>query len=362
MVVIGHSTTYISESGASPAARVIINTLGAGWLGVVGFFVISGYCISATCDSLRRKPNTVAAYFRRRFRRIFPPYWAALLGTVLLVIIVAWLFGPSLMSDVPRLLPHPGELSPVQWLGNISLIENWRSNAFGGNRLMQLGPAWTLCYEEQFYAVCGLILLVSRRHFFLGTIVVSALTLGLLVAHRTVTGLFIDGNWFPFAAGILLYYQVNYATLLKRRLSAALLLGTAIATICHFPAGSWQIPLFFTAPVVALVFLLLHPLDRQMMLLKFMKPLTFCGTICYSLYLVHWPIVKLVSHVLYLAGLQSDAATLLVTVPICTALALVIAWLFHLAIERRFLNSPSTKPPVEPPIQRPSELSLAGAP
>ena len=52
------------------------------WAGVPIFFVISGYCISATADSARRKGLPARTYFWRRFRRIFPPYWIFLMAAV----------------------------------------------------------------------------------------------------------------------------------------------------------------------------------------------------------------------------------------------------------------------------------------
>ena len=48
------------------------------WVGVPMFFVISGYCIAATADSSRRKSHPTANYFKRRLKRIFPPYWVVL--------------------------------------------------------------------------------------------------------------------------------------------------------------------------------------------------------------------------------------------------------------------------------------------
>src|SRR5579862_1069402 len=58
MVVLQHATEYSRRNSQGIAAKglaqVAINMLGQGWLGVVIFFVISGYCIAATCDSQRQ--------------------------------------------------------------------------------------------------------------------------------------------------------------------------------------------------------------------------------------------------------------------------------------------------------------------
>jgi peptidoglycan/LPS O-acetylase OafA/YrhL len=66
----------------------------------------------------------------------------------------------------------------------------------------------------------------------------------------------------------------------------------------------------------------------------------FCGRICYSLYLVHQLPVKAISAGFYRAGMASDHATLLLTVPACIAVSVALGWLFYHSVERRFLNVP----------------------
>ena len=62
---------------------------------------------------------------------------------------------------------------------------------------------------------------------------------------------------------------------------------------------------------------------------------------CYSLYLIHWPVTKAVSHTLFLVGVDSSVETALVTIPLCIAVSVLAAWPFHVLVERRFLNTPS---------------------
>ena len=77
MVVVCHSTFYLSASpmrwhGFFQGGVVFLLT--RMWMGVPIFFVISGYCISATCDSSRRRSSPMSQYFQRRLKRIYPPY------------------------------------------------------------------------------------------------------------------------------------------------------------------------------------------------------------------------------------------------------------------------------------------------
>src|SRR5438128_7492185 len=85
MIVLIHAANGLDleELRASPqtgwASSLVAFLLSRMGVGVTIFFVISGYCISATADSNRRSGAGCGQYFVRRIRRIFPPYWAILL-------------------------------------------------------------------------------------------------------------------------------------------------------------------------------------------------------------------------------------------------------------------------------------------
>jgi peptidoglycan/LPS O-acetylase OafA/YrhL len=58
---------------------------------------------------------------------------------------------------------------------------------------------------------------------------------------------------------------------------------------------------------------------------------------CYSLYLVHFPLIVFLGWIAALARLQPSP---LVSIPVCGALAIAASWPFHVHVERRFLNTP----------------------
>src|SRR5262249_27538943 len=156
--------------------------------------------------------ESISTYFLRRLRRICPPYWLALLlGFVLFVLVDVYLY-PSILSATPFAQLRPWWFSPSQWLGNVSLTETWRHYLFGSPRGHILGQSWTLCYEEQFYAVVGLLLLCSRERFFGGALAVTLVVIGLMLLSATsgvsFEGFFFDGQWLCFASGLLVYYAV----------------------------------------------------------------------------------------------------------------------------------------------------------
>ena len=59
---------------------------------------------------------------------------------------------------------------------------------------------------------------------------------------------------------------------------------------------------------------------------------------CYSMYLVHWPTVTIIGHILDLVGVTNPLASLLITVPCCVGATILLGRAFHLLIERKFWN------------------------
>src|SRR5262249_54994550 len=156
-----------------------------------------------------------------------------------------------------------------------------------------LSTAWTLCYEEQFYVVMGLLMLLGRPFFFSGVIVVTIVscTLRLLkpVVPLQVDGVFLDGMWNLFAVGILVYHRVNHATILQRR---CIDLCITVGIICSFllmqmagrPESVTACLDYLTVFLFAGLLTLLHPYDRTLTSWRVLAPLSFCGRLCYSLY------------------------------------------------------------------------------
>jgi len=319
------------------------------WLGVPLFFVISGYCVIASADAARRLPKPGAKFFYRRFRRIYPPYWAWLAVAGLGVWLVESVH-PGFFERV--FVPNPRGFTMWQWLGNLTLTESWRWHITHGVEAELLSPSWTLCYEEQFYALTGLALALTRRFFFSAlSLVTVAVIAGLFMFPLlgvSTLGLFLDGKWLMFAAGIVVYYALNYA---PARAVAWFCVPLGFGALCA-AAGPQQLLLprinepnqsYLCAFSFALLLLGLHRWDGQLAQARIVRPLAFCGERCYSLYLVHWPVVTVVSWAFNRLGLRQPVAILFLGVGCCLAVAVGLAHLFHCLIERRFWNPAYSK-------------------
>ena len=352
LVVIYHSTMVHLGSRVdameNPSPGLLSSIVGSTHymsIGVPIFFVISGYCISAAADAARRRPRPIRSYFTRRFRRIYPPFWSVVVLTAVFVGTVDLII-PGILSSQPVPYLRPWWYSGWQWLGSLTLTETWRHHLVGGPRGNFPGHAWTLCYEEQFYAVMGFLLVVAPRRLFaaIACVTLSVVLIVLLAGEwMPIEGFFFDGSWLLFAAGIIVYYKINYASRITSRLIDVLFL----AGLLHAMFGPIPIAAFdhnqrvnaIAALATALLFSVLHRWDLYFEGMAMLRPLAFCGKICYSMYLIHPPLVRCVGKSFHRLGVRGDLATLTLTTPISIAISIVAAWVFYTMVERRFLNA-----------------------
>jgi peptidoglycan/LPS O-acetylase OafA/YrhL len=343
-VVVYHSCLYYPSIAAPPAeydpADAVLRATSGLWQGVPLFFVISGYCIAATADRSRRESGAVGSYFTRRFWRIYPPYWAIILLSIILVAAVDVALQPGLLSSPPRSQLRPWWFSASQWVGNVTLTETWRPYLFGSSRAHFVGQSWTLCYEEQFYLVVGLILVFTARRLFLAAslVTVASFAVQLFAAYRgtDVSGFFFDGSWLMFAAGILVYYHLNYAGRIAKLISFAVL-SLAVLTVGW--GGVTTVEGSTSAFAFALLIIVLRRWDARIADCRWLAPLAWCGTICYSLYLAHALLVRIAQKAFYSAGVTSSAGTLFVVLPCCVLVSLLAGHAFYMMVERRFMPS-----------------------
>ncbi len=108
-----------------------------GWIGVDLFFVLSGFLITGLLVDTREAENYFSGFYARRVLRIFPLYYATLLG----ILAVAHFIHPY-----PTQLPLPADRR-LYYLFLANWLCLWKG-AWGAN---VLGHFWSLAVEEQFY-------------------------------------------------------------------------------------------------------------------------------------------------------------------------------------------------------------------
>jgi peptidoglycan/LPS O-acetylase OafA/YrhL len=131
--------------------------LGGGFVGVDVFFVISGYLITQViAGDLARGEFSIAIFYERRIRRIFP----ALFAMLAFCAVVGWLI----------FLPRDFEKLGANIVGATAFVSNiffWEQTDYfdGPAEMKPLLHTWSLAVEEQFYILFPLLLIVARRWF-----------------------------------------------------------------------------------------------------------------------------------------------------------------------------------------------------
>lgn len=253
-----------------------------GHLGVVVFFLISGYII--THASLREGRRDFAL---KRLLRIFPALWVGIALSYAIVALAPRIFGEM----VPGFSPAPW----WRWLSALVLGDGFTAGP------ILLSVTWTLVIEIAFYISIFLIIPLQRAR--------PLATTWMLVGAWVV--LTIAVNNIPFFTGLSVKAAPTYLGLLI--LGRAIYLGSrGLVTVIDaalLGVVSFSLFLMFTETYVHAGFLLkpygwggLEPLvtycgavvifflAARMPITRLPKALNFLGDVSYSMYVIHIPV------------------------------------------------------------------------
>lgn len=323
-----------------------------GFSGVFLFFVISGFCIHLKWARQQAETGSAetdfAAFWKRRIRRLYPPYLVALS----LFVFLLW------MEGVP--------ISPVGNPGwDIGLHLLMLHNLDPTTSLTINGVFWTLAIEEQLYLAYFLLLVIRRRLSWFWTLALClAVRIGwfalAFAIHRLWGGIIVvqeaaAAHWFVWVLGA---WSVEAAFGLVKRppwttsvtvsatcLSVAAGLSIFSRVSAHQTAVSdfiWLIndPLwgvgFFVLINRLVWFETVQNAARSLQGFAVTRWLGKVGLFSYSLYLTHELILSHY-HPLVPSHLLTRPAGLLIQIGMLVLAALLLAWLFFQAFEKPFL-------------------------
>jgi peptidoglycan/LPS O-acetylase OafA/YrhL len=266
-----------------------------GFIGVDIFFVISGFLISTIIfGNLEQGTFSIADFYKRRIRRIFP----ALIAVMLAVLI----FGRYLLvtDEYRQLGKHL--IASALFVQNFTL---WRESGYFDSSATSkpLLHLWSLAVEEQFYIFWPLLLafLWKRRQSLAGTTIIVAM---LSFAVNLVT-IKLDSSaayFLPFArfwelmiGGLLAHLYLHRPHLLAQYKEAQsalgavlILLGPIVIRDEHSFPGWWAL-----LPTLGAFFLISAGssawINKKILSNKW---IVHAGLISYPLYLWHWPLLS----------------------------------------------------------------------
>ncbi|WNZ27311.1 acyltransferase [Leptolyngbya sp. NK1-12] len=320
MLFHGFGTTY--DEALSPLAEGLKAIAAPGWLGVHLFFVISGYCITASVYNLRLKQGNTWDFLQNRFWRLFPIYWLALLATLILNII------SSPFNNVP--IGNFISTSWQWWLGNILLIQPYLGVSY------YVIVYWSLVVEIGFYLIVA-ILLFTESCTNTKTAVFIGLTLGVISILLGGTGFTQIGAlaaWSEFLCGALAFAALfaqsqNRVYIHYFAIGSILILGAVSLGMNFIGVGNW---LWFSV-LFALGLYLLYKLDKPLADMKILHWLKFTGLMSYSLYLLHVPLQGRVINLGSRFISEEDPLFLLLQV-LGWAVAIIGSCLFYRFVEK----------------------------
>ena len=285
-------------------------------VGVDFFFVLSGFIIAWIHWSDIGNRARLGDYARKRFLRIYPPYWG-----ILAPLIALYLLAPS--------AGIPSQHDPVNIVMSIFLVPYTSQPV--------LGVAWTLTHEIFFYLLFGLIIYIGRS----ALLILPVWAVAIIVANFGGDALDYPLSFF-FSAFNLEFIMGVFAGMILRRYTMPAPVFFLVASLAVFIVGmvfggniqdnNLVGRLSFGIPATVFVLAAVE-IDRRTPF-RIPKLALLLGAASYSIYLVHPVALSFVTNALS----RIDAMPVGVAAVLIFLAGAIAGILYHLILEKRLMN------------------------
>ncbi|MBL9143727.1 MAG: acyltransferase [Verrucomicrobiaceae bacterium] len=261
---------------------------------VIFFFVLSGYVLQRSWGTEKPTVRSWVAFVVRRWFRMVPLYYAALLLAVLLFALLPLASCPWFRDGVSGATTlHRDHADLRQWLAHVLLIDPRMDSSFINP------PVWTLVVELQMALLFPwLAWLVARARsvWFLGlwagVTLLSQWLESVGVANASCFSLFIAGM------GLAVHGE-SWVPSLKPQASACIMVGGLMFYTCpELPGAWWRLHATLIAVGSALIMASAMALPVMRRLLEH-RLLVHGGEASYGIYVLHFPLLMAVSFELW---------------------------------------------------------------
>ncbi len=302
-----------------------------GHLAVVFFLTLSGFSLALAPARHGWRIGGLARYARRRAWRILPPYWAALAFSLA----VSWAIVPQMHSGPPT-----GRSVVVYGL----LLQDVARAPIPN------GAFWSIAVEAEMYLALPLLLLIRRRLG--GATLLAAVTVPVVAGELLLRPAspvdrltWLTPGLAPLFAVGLVAAGILGASERVRRLPwqwFAALAAAPVVTVMVVMGTEWTVAHFFwidlaIGPAIAMLLAAVatgRPAALGWLLAT--RAIRGLGRFSYSLYLIHLPIVLVVSQKLVAPHVGAGLPRFWVTLAVAVPLSLSGAWLFATVFEIPF--------------------------
>lgn len=288
------------------------------------FFIISGFCIhypntSPTIDLCWK------SYFKRRFWRIYPTYIAALALTSG-ISYICFIFWGDETWDFEKIL-RVATLSQNYPPGNGQFLSN--------------PSLWTIPVEIEFYILYPLAFCFFARlkSFFIWIVAFGLCSTSIYLSNHgynwlSFTAVFLWPSWLLGALVAQLYRDQNFKNYKLHYFIPIVASSLGLGLLSRYQQWeSWEQYLAWTS---FYLFFFVFCLSKTNLLLKIMGKhlfdgISWVGKISFSLYLVHFPVFKLLGH-LHLDFFGEKPANFLI--PLLYLIPVILlSWIFFKWVE-----------------------------
>jgi peptidoglycan/LPS O-acetylase OafA/YrhL len=306
------------------------------------FIVISGFCLML--PAIKTNGNLKGGYllfFKKRARRILPTYYLALIFTLLLIFTI---IGKKTNTIWDNCIP----VTLMDLWTHVLLVQDmFYHSCYAINYTF-----WSISVEWHIYFLFPLLLMVYKKWglvFTMNAAFVLSVFLWYALSQTPLSFYTMSPHYIGLFVFGMLAAQVSFEEtdfLLKRdfwHVSNLILLGIfGLALLCIvifkiIVASLFQDLLFGILAALFLVFLSKGKLKYINRLLSW-RPLVFVGSFAYSIYLIHAPLLQVITQYLIAPLHLNPANSLFALLIFGVPLVMLSAYLFFLAAERPFLN------------------------
>lgn len=365
-VVVFHVLSY-HLSSLNSHERLLLRPLNFGHDAVGVFIVLSGFCLMLP---IVRGNGTLRGgawgFFKKRAKRILPPYYFAMLLSLLLIwLLIGHKTGTPWDTTVP--VTFDGLVAHLLLLQDV----------FNSTWAQINSPFWSISVEWRIYFAFPL-LVWAWRHFGPWKTTAASLIIAYVMAWAFLhvppltqlnsqlngitpqyLGLFSLGM---LAAGFA-YSSKGQLAMLRERCPWRLLLGMSLFALIgaafrwHGNADELYKSDLFVGTTAGLTLVLAS--TSRGLIYRFLscRALVWVGSFSYSLYLIHYPVLQLVWQYLVNPLHLGAMATLILHWSLGIPCAVIAAYGFHRLCERPFMTQHSKETPAE--VARDAALSPA---
>lgn len=270
---------------------------------VIFFFILSGFVIHLNYAT-KLKTNSLLSfdlvpYIKRRFFRIFPPFFFALILTFLadkVVEINGFTIFQHLTPEASINKTITFDHGVTTFFGNLFFLQGGFVPIFGSN-----GPLWSLMYEWWFYMLYPLLFLLYRKNIFISYFVVVLLLIFFLVGGTTTIVLFdkVLSYLFIWWLGVVLADIYVNRIIINKKVLFPLVIFLPLIPILHVLKINALLSDTITAlGVFGFFMILFYWFERKRKIMILLGKCSFLGRPSYTLYVIHFPLLVMYNGIL----------------------------------------------------------------